>query len=163
MECFFRSNPKVIGSRKRMHNLWKDMGMFQMTEQRLLGQKAQIIKKKWLTDLELEEIKRLIEDAQCGITGTVISEERYEHAEREAEINVDDEDRIVNETIRTRDFVVDRDQNELDEKQKGILQQLNEIQERERKRLPALRGVERKRLSDAVNTVDEVLSKVKIN
>ena len=64
--------------------------------------------------------------------------------------------------MRTRDFVVDRDQNELDETQKGILQQLNEIQGKERKRLPALRGVERKRLSDAVNTVDEVLRKVKV-
>ena len=117
MECFFRSNPKVIGYRKRMHNLWKDMGMFQITEQRLLDQKAQIMRKKWLTDLELEEIKRLIEDAECGIVGTVISEERDEYAEREAEINVDEEDRNVNETMRTRHFVVDRDQNELDEKQ----------------------------------------------
>ena len=33
------------------------MGMFQITEQRLLDQKAQIMKKKWLTDLELEELK----------------------------------------------------------------------------------------------------------
>ena len=162
MECFFRSNPKVIGYRKRMHNLWKDMGMFQITEQRLLDQKAQIMKKKWLTDLELEEIKRLIEDAECGIPGTVINEERDEDAEREAEINIDEEDQNESETMRTRDFVVGRDQNELDETQKGILQQLNEIQGKERKRLPALRGVESKRLSDAVNTVDEVLSKVKV-
>ena len=159
---FLRSNPKVIGYRKRMHNLWKDMGMFQITEQRLLDQKAQIMKKKWLTDLELEEIKRLIEDAECGIPGTVINEERDEDAEREAEINIDEKDQNESETMRTRDFVVDRDQNELDETQKGILQQLNEIQGKERKRLPALRGLERKRLSDAVNTVDEVLSKVKV-
>ena len=68
------------------------MGMFQITEQRLLDQKAQILKKKWLTDIELEEIKRLIEDAEYMITRTVISEERDEHADRETEINADVED-----------------------------------------------------------------------
>ena len=31
MECFFRSNPKVFGYRKRMHDLWKDLGMFQIS------------------------------------------------------------------------------------------------------------------------------------
>ena len=76
--------------------------MFQITEQRLLDQKAQIMRKKWLTDLELEEIKRLIEDAECGIVGTVISEERDEYAEREAEINVDEEDRNVNDGNRSQ-------------------------------------------------------------
>ena len=121
-----------------------------------------MVDRSWLTDLELEEIKKLIEDAECGIPGIVINEDRDEDTQREVEINMDEEDRNANETMRTRDFVVDRDQNELDEKQKGILQQLNEIQGKERKRLPALRGVERKRLSDAVNTVDEVLSKVKV-
>ena len=35
-----------------MHNLWKEMGIFQITEQRLLDQKAQIMRKKWLTEEE---------------------------------------------------------------------------------------------------------------
>lgn len=41
-----------------------------------------------------------------------------------------------------------------------MLQKLKEIRGRERTRLPASRGVEGKRLSDAVNTVDKVLGKV---
>ena len=107
-------------------------------------------------------LRGLIEDAESGIIGTVISEDRDEHTEREAESNVDEEDRNVNEAMRTRDFAVDRDQNKTEEKKKGILQQLNEIQGRERKRLPALKGVERRRLSHAMNTADEVLSRVNV-
>ena len=73
MGCFFRSNPDVSGYRNRMYNLWKDMEMLQIAEQRLLHQKAYILKKNWLTDIELEEIKRLIEDAEYGFTRPVIS------------------------------------------------------------------------------------------
>ena len=53
MECFYKSNPKKIGYRKRMHNFWIEEGMFVITEQRLVDQKSQIIKKKWLSELEL--------------------------------------------------------------------------------------------------------------
>ena len=36
--------------------------MFSVTEQRLVDQKNNILKRKWLSDLELEEIQRNIED-----------------------------------------------------------------------------------------------------
>ena len=51
MECFYKSDPGIIGYRKRMYKLWCDKDMFQVTEQRLLDQKNQILKKGWLTDL----------------------------------------------------------------------------------------------------------------
>ena len=38
------------------------MGMFNVTEQRLVDQKNNALKRKWLSDLELEEIQRNIED-----------------------------------------------------------------------------------------------------
>ena len=36
--------------------------MFSVTEQRLVDQKNNILKRKWLSDLELEEIQRNTED-----------------------------------------------------------------------------------------------------
>ena len=66
MECFYLSDPKTTGYRKRMHMLWKDREMVNVTEQRLIDQKNQIIKKQWLSSLELEEIQRNVEDATYG-------------------------------------------------------------------------------------------------
>ena len=40
--------------------------MFSITEQRLMDQQSQIRKKQWLTNLELEEIQRRIEDEPHG-------------------------------------------------------------------------------------------------
>ena len=62
MECYFRSKSKINGYRQRMHAIWRDKGMFNITEQRLVDQQSQIRKKQRLTKLELEEIQRRIED-----------------------------------------------------------------------------------------------------
>ena len=67
MECFFRSKPfdgdgKLIrGYRQRMMQEWKEHGVFEITEQRLCDQARAIRKNGWLSDLELENIRRMIE------------------------------------------------------------------------------------------------------
>ena len=53
---------KNNGYRQQMHAIWRDKGMFNITEQRLINQQSQIWKNLWLTKLELEEIQRRIED-----------------------------------------------------------------------------------------------------
>ena len=45
------------------------MGMFNVTEQRLVDQKNNILKRKWLSDLELEEIQRNIKGIRNGEVG----------------------------------------------------------------------------------------------
>ena len=45
------------------------MGMFNVTEQRLVDQKNNILMRKWLSGLELEEIQRNIEDIGNGEVG----------------------------------------------------------------------------------------------
>ena len=75
MKCFYLSDPKKRGYRKRMHVLWNDRGMFNVTEQRLIDQKNQIVKKQWLSSLELEEIQRNVEDAAYGEIDRLIVEE----------------------------------------------------------------------------------------
>ena len=60
MECYFLSEPSVVGYRERMHESRKLKGMFEISEQRLMDQKRQIEKKRWLSDIELEEIRRKV-------------------------------------------------------------------------------------------------------
>ena len=49
-----------------MHAIWNEMGKFNVTKQRLVDQKNDILKRKWLSDFELEEIQRNIEDIRNG-------------------------------------------------------------------------------------------------
>ena len=64
MECFYRSKPfdeegkPVRGYRQRMFREWRDRGLFESTEQRVCDQARAIRKNGWLSQLELETIKR---------------------------------------------------------------------------------------------------------
>ena len=68
MECFYRSKPfdeegkPIRGHRKKMFREWKERGMFESTEQRVHDQLRAIRKNGWLSELELETIKRQVED-----------------------------------------------------------------------------------------------------
>ena len=52
-----------------MHAIWNEMEMFNVTQQRLFDQKNNILKRKWISDLELEEIQRNTEDIGHGEVG----------------------------------------------------------------------------------------------
>ena len=41
-----------------MHVIWNEMGMFNVTEQRLHVPKNNFFKRKWLSDLELKNTKK---------------------------------------------------------------------------------------------------------
>ena len=45
---------------------WNEIGVFNVTEQRLVDQKNNIVKRKWPSDLELQEIQRNIKDIGHG-------------------------------------------------------------------------------------------------
>ena len=68
MECCFLSKPTdangrpIRGYRRRMHNFWKERGLPTITEQRLYDQAKVIRKSGWFTTVELEEIRRRIEE-----------------------------------------------------------------------------------------------------
>ena len=48
---------------------WNEMEMFNETEQRLVDQKNNILKRIWMSDLEQEEMQRHIEDIGNGEVG----------------------------------------------------------------------------------------------
>ena len=50
----------IRGYRRRMHKVWNERQTFKVTEQRLCDQACMIRKNGWLTQVELEEIKRKI-------------------------------------------------------------------------------------------------------
>ena len=69
MQCYYRSEYGRNGYRKRIHVIWNEMGMFNVTEQRLVDQKNNILRRKWLSDLELKEIQKNNEDIRNSEVG----------------------------------------------------------------------------------------------
>eukprot|EP00112_Aurelia_sp_Birch-Aquarium-sp1_P004156 Seg1472.5 transcript_id=Seg1472.5/GoldUCD/mRNA.D3Y31 product="hypothetical protein" protein_id=Seg1472.5/GoldUCD/D3Y31 len=61
IKCFYKSDPNQRGYRKRMINIWKEIGVFDITEQRLADQSRAIRTNGWLSEMEMEEIQREIE------------------------------------------------------------------------------------------------------
>ena len=66
MQCYYGSDYGKNGYKKRIHAIWNKMGMFNVIEQTLVDQKNNILKRKWLSDLDLEELQRNIEDVGNG-------------------------------------------------------------------------------------------------
>ena len=58
MTCYYQIQPCVRRHRQRLHAFWKEKRLFQAGEQRLCGQVRMIQKKGWLSQLQLEEIRR---------------------------------------------------------------------------------------------------------
>ena len=63
MKFFSKRDLGILGCRKRMYRIWCDEDMFQVTEQRLMGQMGQILN-DWLTDLELDHIKKNLQQVE---------------------------------------------------------------------------------------------------
>ena len=60
MRCFYQNDPTRRGYQKRMIAIWREIGTFEITEQRLANQVGVISTNVWLTEVELEEIRRKI-------------------------------------------------------------------------------------------------------
>ena len=58
LECYFRGNLSQRRYRKRLIKVWQERSTFQTTSQRLSDQVRTIIKKRWFSDLELQEIQQ---------------------------------------------------------------------------------------------------------
>ena len=88
MECFFRSKPfdddgkPIRGYRQRMMQEWKEHRVFEITEQRLCDQARAIRKNGWLSDLEHENIRRMIE-AESEIVNESIEDVEANQRERD--------------------------------------------------------------------------------
>ena len=137
MECFYRSNTfneegrSIRGYRQRMFREWRARCMFDSTEQRICDQARAIRKNGWLSELELEMIKRKIEDEEQNEDGNLEDEAQSEIVNEETEVRNDQED--ANYQVDDAD-VIRQDVNEaetndaaIDEEKRQIVEQLKEM------------------------------------
>ena len=87
MKCFFRSQPfdddgkPIIGYRQRMMQEMKEHGVFEITEQRLCDEARAIRKNGWVTDLEVQNTRRMI-DAENETVNQIIEDVEENQTER---------------------------------------------------------------------------------
>ena len=134
---------------------WVEKGMFPVNEQRLLGQKNNIITRNWLTDLKLEEIGRNIEEVE------------QVPMPEELEVNAWDNCNTYSPDRSNEDEEIDySDESKVsvNEEEKMLNRRLKEIlSENKRKRLLSLRGVEKERFQYLAQKGYTVLSKITTN
>ena len=119
-----RLGKPISGYRQQMMQEWKEHGVFEITEQGLCDQARAIRKNGWLSDLELENIRRMI-DSESEIVNESIEDVEENQTERDivrtSEGNEqigDDSDEAINN--------VDAHVETLDEEKQFIIAQLNE-------------------------------------
>ena len=84
IECYLRSRPvnengvPIRGYRQRMFRVWQEIGLFEATEQRICDQARAIRKNGWLSELEIEMIKRKISQENAEDVGDSNTDERME-------------------------------------------------------------------------------------
>ena len=137
MECYSLNEPKIRGYRKCMLSLWLQKGMFRISEQRLVDQANTIRRNSWMTESEIEELERKV----TGSDSVIVEEARGVEALPD---QVGEDVRNVLPEIRAEEQA-----DSLHEKEVAIVMEIAEVIERGRKyKLPALRNVPKKKLSD---------------
>ena len=61
---FYQSDPTKRGYRKQMMKIWREIGVFDVTKQRLADQTGVIRTNGWLSKAELDEIQRKIKEEE---------------------------------------------------------------------------------------------------
>ena len=148
MECSLLIEPKIRGYSKRMLSLWQQKGMFWVSEQGLVAHA--IRRNSWMTDLEIEELQKKV----TGRDSVIAAKTR----------NVEALPGQVGEDRRNflPEMGPEEQADSLDEEEVAIILEIAEVIEKGMKdKLPALRNVPKKKLSQETAKVDKVLSKFK--
>ena len=113
MYCKFKSEPNRRGYRKRMMEMWREKGVIEISEQRLMDQARAIVVNQWLTDVELEEIRREIERESTDVTADMNDQEEKIQLDGEQETRTeahsDRKDRIGNDNDSIGGFELRKD------------------------------------------------------
>ena len=161
-ECYLRSRPEIRGYRKRMVGIWNEIGLFPVTEAQLTSQARCIRERDWLSDVEIEEIKRRI--SETGQENNGIAKNRGRH--EEAETGVQDNGNFVEETmgdssIGGRWHVELTD--EITEGQQVILDMVKtKIKNPEELEEVNLRTAHRKKTREKTMLVNEVIDRIRV-
>ena len=88
MKCYLKSDPRKRGFCKGMLTFWNDIGLFEVSEQQLAGQALCIKNRGCLSEIEIEEIRREIENMVETVQVQTEEDEQQERAEVVEEINM---------------------------------------------------------------------------
>ena len=162
MECYFKSIPEKRGYRQRMLRLWDEKGMVKVTEQRLADQARTILKSKWFTAVELEEIKRNKHGNCDEQNGTVVVEEANDGNEHELPAeNVKEMDPQTAPEAQVQSEGCDEAPRQLSEDQLIIWKRLNEIRlSQNQDKVPALKKIAKRRIREELQVVEEVAAQI---
>ena len=147
MKCYIMGEPNRRGFRKRMHNAWQDIGVFDLTEQQLAGQVLHLKNSKYFADIEIEEMKRE-------------TKEKGEHW------GIDDDDDVVEPIVTyatngddIRQIEVDvEDENDVDG---DILERIKCKLALENLEKVDLKSYDRRKVREATSRVNGVIGKLK--
>ena len=172
MQCYYRSEYGRNGYRKRMHVIWNEIGIFNITEQRLVDHNNNILKRKCLSNLEMEEIQRNIEDIRNGELGLESDVDKgwflgfYHEGQdvfmKECEVVVEDCMVPNVEEERSNVFVIKMNMQITNEDMTIREKMRNVLSKETRERLPPPRRIEKRRLLEATRKIDEVMNKVEV-
>ena len=154
MECYFESEATARGYRKKMPSAWKKREMVKVSEQNLADQVRAIKTNKWLSEVELEEIKwqgrGSIGDTDSEIENVI---------ERSDEPPEDTSGREVGGTRAGAFRIVNSEG--LSEKQIDILEEIKvAIEEGRGEELRPLKHVERTKLREATQEINVLIAHV---
>ena len=120
MTCYYQIQPCVRGHRQRLHAFWKEKRLFQAGEQSLCGQVRMIQKKGWLSQLQLEEIRRHLESGGNNV-----------------EAKIEEQNPTATEPIRqvTEEYIAQNEEDEVRDKENPeLLINYNNIETIEKKK-----------------------------
>ena len=126
--------------------------MVKVTEQRLADQARTILKSKWFTAVELEEIKRNKHGNCDEQNGTVVVEEANDGNEHE----------LPAENVKeVQSEGCDEAPRQLSEDQLVIWKRLNEIRlSQDQDKVPALKKIAKRRIREELQVVEEVAAQI---
>ena len=163
IECYYRSEPTRRGYMRRMAKIWEERGGFELTESRLAMQARPIIRKEWLIQEELDEIR--------------IRESEEQGREEELTGNVSVEvipagvlDRIYHGQRRQTDYteIMDEisDLQRLPEEQQELVKEIRTTRERlqmMREKLSSIRHIDKRKIMIEVKKINDVIEHVPID
>ena len=175
MECYYGSEPfdeagvPRRGYRKRMYELWKQRETGSVSEQRLCDQARAIMKNGWLTNSELESIRRRgMDDVLSKENNGGVTQELEQGGGHEREqVNQQQEDWVriqrngmSDGSMNANVDIVVGDTSELSVEEKGLIDRLIQIVEDERNKTVksfSYRSANQKKLSDEIVRMNRIL------
>ena len=165
MECYLKSKPvnengvPIRGYRQRMFRVWQEIGLFQSNEQRICDQARATGKNGWLSELEIEVIKRKINQEETGDTnvqglGDATTDENMENDEvqqEEGEFDMQDE---------PGDDANIKELNDISEEDRRIISEILELSKSGENNPVNFKKANQRQVEEIINRINKVIDKI---